>query len=131
MKFRKQKKRIVVGATPGIKFLAQIVKGETITFKTMAAMIEKSSTVSKGDILNVLDSVASQTIFMLQAGHSVKYDGLGTFNIRTKVKAMDTIEEVTAETVERVGIGFNPEVDFKNQIKSVPIHIEDDTEPTE
>jgi predicted histone-like DNA-binding protein len=130
MKFKKKKKRITVGTTPGIKFMAQIVKGETITFKTMAAMIEKSSTVSKGDILNVLDSVTAQTIFMLQAGHSVKYDGLGTFNIRTKVKAVDTIEEVTAETVERVGIGFSPEIDFKNQIKTVPIHIEDTEDST-
>lgn len=130
MKFRKQKKRIVVGATSGVKFLAQIVKGETITFKTMAAMIEKSSTVSKGDILNVLDAMASETIFMLQAGHSVRYDGLGIFNIKTKVKAMSTAEEVTAETIQSIGIGFIPDVDFKNQIKSVPIHIEEPESPT-
>ncbi|NCC19353.1 MAG: hypothetical protein EOM29_10490, partial [Bacteroidia bacterium] len=34
---------------------------------------------SKGGTLNVLDSLVTQTLFMLEAGHSVKFDGLGTF----------------------------------------------------
>ena len=129
MKFRKVKRRIPVGATPGVKFLAQIVKGETINFKTMAEMMVTSSTVSKGDTLNVLDSLVTQTLFMLEAGHSVKYDGFGTFYPRPKVKAMPTAEEVTADTVENVGIGFLPEIDARKKMKSVPIHIEEPETP--
>ena len=124
MKFRKKKKRIAVGLTPGDKWLAQMIKGETINFKKLAAMIEKISTVSKGDTLNALDALVSSTTWMLQEGHSVKFDGLGTFYPKAKVKAVDTSDEVTADTVLRVGVGFTPETDFKADMKSVPISIE-------
>ncbi|MDD3668665.1 MAG: hypothetical protein PHY75_07920, partial [Bacteroidales bacterium] len=70
MKFRKKKKKIAVGSNPGDKWMAQMIKGETINFKKLAAMIEKSSTVSKGDALNALDALVSSTTWMLQEGHS-------------------------------------------------------------
>ena len=128
MKFRKKKKRIAVGATPGIKFMAQIVKGETIDFKKMAEMMDKASTVNKGDILAVLDLMAATATWMLEEGHPVKFDGFGTFTPKAKVKAVDTIEEVTAQTVESVGVRYTPDVDVKAKMKSVSIHIEDTEE---
>lgn len=124
MKFKKLKKKITTGATPGMKFVAKIVKGETIPFKRMAEMMVTSSTVSKGDTLNVLDSLITQTLFMLEAGHSVKFDGLGTFYVKPKVKAMTTPEEVTAETIERIGIGFLPEMDVRDRMSKVSISID-------
>ena len=90
----------------------------------MAEMMVTSSTVSKGDTLNVLDSLITQTLYMLRAGHSVKYDGFGTFYVRTKVKAVDTADEVTAETIQYIGVGFLPEMDVRNDMKNVSISIE-------
>ncbi|MBP1629398.1 MAG: domain fused to wHTH, Ig, or Glycine-rich motif [Bacteroidetes bacterium] len=131
MKFRKVKKNIHVGYSPGEKYLAQPVKGETIDFKAMAAMIEKSTTVSRGDTLNVLDAMATAAVTMIKAGHNVKFDGLGIFDLKTKVKAMNTPEEVTADTIERITIGFIPTVELKDQMKSVSISIDPyETEPT-
>lgn len=124
MKFKKGKRRITTGSSPGEKFVAKIVKGETIPFKSMAEMMVTSSTVSKGDTLNVLDSLITQTLYMLKAGHSVKYDGFGTFYVRTKVKAVDTADEVTAETIQYIGVGFLPEMDVRNDMKNVSISIE-------
>lgn len=124
MKFRKKKKKIAVGSNPGDKWMAQMIKGQTINFKKLAAMIEKSSTVSKGDALNALDALVASTTWMLQEGHSVKFDGLGTFYPKAKVKAVNTPEEVTADTVLRVGVGFTPETDFKEDMKGVSISVE-------
>ncbi|MBP1629949.1 MAG: domain fused to wHTH, Ig, or Glycine-rich motif [Bacteroidetes bacterium] len=125
MKFKKTKKDIHVGYNPGEKYLAQLVKYETISFKTMAQMIEKSSTVSRGDIMNVMDSMMAQTLFMLKAGHPVKYDGFGTFHIKTKVKAMNTPEEVTASTIESIAISFLPDKEARDDMKTVSISIDD------
>ena len=123
MRFKKLKKRITTGATPGVKFVAKLVKGETIPFKRMSEMMVTSSTVSKGDTLNVLDSLVTNTLYMLQAGHSVRFDGLGTFYPKAKVKAMETAEEVTAETIESIGIGFLAESDAREKMKSSSISI--------
>lgn len=129
MKFRKKKKRIAVGATPGVKFMAQIVKGETINFKKMADMMDKASTVNKGDILAVLDLMSATAVWMLQEGHPVKFDGFGTFVPKAKVKAMETAEEVTAQTIESIGVRYTPDVDVKAKMKSVSIHIEETETP--
>lgn len=129
MKYKKWKKKITTGFSPGEKYVAKIVKGETIPFKRMATMMVTSSTVSKGDTLNVLDSLVTQTLFMLEAGHSVKFDGLGTFYPKAKVKAVDTPDEVTAETIISVGIGFLAEMDAREQMKNASISIEPLDEP--
>ena len=42
MKFRKKKKKIAVGSNPGDKWMAQMIKGQTINFNKLAAMIYKS-----------------------------------------------------------------------------------------
>ena len=130
MKFKKWKKKITTGFSPGEKYVAKIVKGETIPFKRMAEMMVTSSTVSKGDTLNVLDSLVTQTLFMLEAGHSVKFDGLGTFYPKAKVKAMATADEVTAETIGSIGIGFLAQADAREKMKKASISIEPLDEPT-
>ncbi|MDD4703710.1 MAG: hypothetical protein PHE28_05205, partial [Bacteroidales bacterium] len=72
----------------GDKWMAQMIKGETINFKKLAAMIEKSSTVSKGDALNALDALVSSTTWMLQEGHSVKFDGLEPSILRLRLRRL-------------------------------------------
>jgi predicted histone-like DNA-binding protein len=123
MIFKKWKKKITTGYTPGEKYVAKIVKGETIPFKRMAEMMVTSSTVSKGDTLNVLDSLVTQTLFMLESGHSVKFDGLGTFYPKAKVRAMATADEVTAETIGTIGIGFLAEIDAREKMNKTSISI--------
>ena len=131
MKFRKVKQNIHVGYSPGEKYLAKVVKGETVGFDALAEIVEKSTNVTKGDILNVLDAVSAATTSLIKLGHNVRFDRFGIFDLRVKVKAMNTPEEVTADTIERITIGFTPDVDLKNNVKSVSISIEPyETEPT-
>ena len=123
MRFKKKKRRITTGVTPGVKFVAALDRGDKVSTEQLAEMLVTSSTVSKGDMLNTLDSVITQMIYLLQFGHSIKLRGFGTFYVKTKVKAMPTAEEVTAETVERVSIGFLQDVEAKDRMKKAPINI--------
>lgn len=109
--------------SPGDKYVAQLDRGDKVTTEQLAEMLVTSSTVSKGDMLNTLDSVITQMIYVMQLGHSIKLRGFGTFYVKTKVKAVDTLEEVTADTVERIGIGFLPDVEAKDRMKKAPINI--------
>jgi hypothetical protein len=55
----------------------------------------------------------------LQFGHSIKLRGFGTFYVKTKVKVVNTLEEVTADTVERIGIGFLQDDEAKDLISLI------------
>lgn len=123
MRFKKKKRKVTTGFSPGDKYVAQLDRGEKVTTEQLAEMLVTSSTVSKGDMLNTLDSVITQMIYLMQLGHSIKLRGFGTFYVKTKVKAVDTLEEVTADTVERIGIGFLPDVEAKDRMKKAPINI--------
>ena len=123
MRFKKKKRKITTGLNPGDKFVAQPERGDKVSTEQLAEMLVTASTVSKGDMLNTLDSVITQMIYLLQFGHSIKLRGFGTFYVKTKVKAVDTLEEVTADTVERIGIGFLPDVEAKDRMKKAPINI--------
>lgn len=123
MRFKKKKRKVTTGFSPGDKYVAQLDRGEKVTTEQLAEMLVTSSTVSKGDMLNTLDSVITQMLYVMQLGHSIKLRGFGTFYVKTKVKAVDTLEEVTADTVERIGIGFLPDVEAKDRMKKAPINI--------
>ncbi len=123
MRFKKRKRKITTGFSPGEKFVAQLEKVQDVSTEMLAEMMVTSSTVSKGDMLNVLDSAITQMFYLLQLGHTVRLRGFGTFYVRTRVKAVDTLEEVTANTVEYIGIGFRPEVGVRDRMKKVSINI--------
>lgn len=131
MRFKRKKRKITTGLTPGDKFVAQPEKVQDVTTEMLAEMMVTSSTVSKGDMLNVLDSAITQMFYLLQLGHTVKLRGFGTFFVRTKVKAVNTLEEVTADTVENIGIGFRPEVGIRDRMKKVSINIISEEETPE
>ncbi|MCH3923901.1 MAG: HU family DNA-binding protein [Bacteroidales bacterium] len=121
MEFKKVKRNVTVGHTPGVKYMAQIVRGETIDFNKMADMIAETSTISKGDILAVLEQMQTTAAWMMQAGHSVRFGDLGIFTPTAKVKAVDTEEKVTVETIQRMYTRFTPSVDLKQKMKSSKI----------
>jgi predicted histone-like DNA-binding protein len=123
MRFKKKKRKITTGLNPGDKFVAQPERGDKVSTEQLAEMLVTASTVSKGDMLNTLDSVITQMIYLLQFGHSIKLRGFGTFYVKTKVRAVNTLEEVTADTVERITIGFLPDVEAKDRMKKSPINI--------
>lgn len=123
MLFKKRKRKVTTGFSPGDKFVAQLDRSVKVDTKQIADMMVTSSTVSKGDMLNVIDSLLTQMLYLLQLGHTIKLTGFGTFYVRTNVKAVDTLEEVTADTVEKIGIGFLPETDVRERMNKVPINI--------
>jgi predicted histone-like DNA-binding protein len=131
MRFKKSKRKITTGSSPGDKFVPQLDRGVKVNTEQLAEMMVTSSTVSKGDMLNTIDSLITQMFYVLQLGHSVKLRGFGTFYVKTKVKAVDTLEEVTADTVERITIGFLPDVEIRDRMKKISITIEASEEEEE
>ncbi|MFA6806292.1 MAG: HU family DNA-binding protein [Bacteroidales bacterium] len=101
-----QQKLISVGSNPGLKFLARIFRGQIISQKVIAKEIADKSSLSVGDVYNVLESLREQIGLHLSQGHSVKLNLLGTFYSSIKAKAQETKEDVKSTSIENVFVGF-------------------------
>ena len=119
------KRKISVGATPGVKFFAKIFMGETYSFDQIAEMIAETSAMSEGDIMSVLKQLEKVISWQLLMGHPVKLGSLGTFYPGISATAVNTIEEVTPETIKRVYCRFRPSVWLNKELKDSRKSIEE------
>ena len=118
VRFMKTKRRIAVGPTPGVKFLAKIIYGDTITLEKLSEMIAETSALSQGDIYSVLIQLQKVLSWLLSEGIPVDLGKFGRLYPGIKAKSVDTFEEVTVETILEFYIRFFPSPAFKELIKN-------------
>ena len=124
IKFVKVKRRITVGANPGVKFLARMVPGNIIDMKGLAERISKTSSLSRGDIYSVIFQMEDMMTMELLEGNQVQIGEIGKFIPRFSAKAMDTIEEVDASTITRVYADFSASLEFRKKMDELKVKIE-------
>ncbi|MFA6200237.1 MAG: hypothetical protein WC679_07545 [Bacteroidales bacterium] len=116
VRFMKTKKKISVGTTPGIKYLAKIVYGETVSLEQLSEFVAEASAMTEGDIYNVLVQSQNVIIRLLTDGVPVDLGRFGRFYPRFNAKAMSTYEEVTAETISNFTARFLPSPYFRKKL---------------
>ncbi len=121
----KVKRRISTGTNPGEKWLARIFHNETVGFEEIAEMISETSTLSAGDILNTLRQLETVVTWNLLQGNPVELGDLGKFYFKITAKAVDTLEEVTAETITRKYVRFRPSKRFYKKLRETKTTIID------
>jgi len=103
----KVKRRIAVGVTPGVKFLAAIVRTPNMTQDELEERIANATSLTGGDVSSVLKSMAFEIALAVSNGRSVE-TSLGIYQVQLKVTTVETLEEVTVETIDKVNIRFYP-----------------------
>lgn len=121
----KVKRRISTGTNPGEKWLARIFHNETVGFEEIAEMISETSTLSAGDILNTLRQLETVVTWNLLQGNPVELGDLGKFYFKITAKAVDTLEDVTAETITRKYVRFRPSKRFYKKLRETKATIID------
>jgi len=116
-----QKRRIAVGTTPGIKFVARIFREKFITQEKIAKNIADQSSLSMGDVYNVFQCLKEEIAKNLSEGKGVKLDLLGTFSPSIKAIAKDTMEEVKSTTIENVYVNFLPSRELIEAIRAAGV----------
>lgn len=130
------------------KWFPQIVKvGKMITIHQMAGEIAKRSSLSPGDVKNVIDHLMDVMRIHLMDSHSVKLDGLGSFTVTAKANGtgVETEKEVNANQINGLRVRFTPsytrnriegttramfsELDFERYDGKSLKSVEDDTDP--
>ena len=118
-------KNIAVGTTPRIKFMARIFREKPVDLKVIADRIAATSSMSKGDILGVLQQLETVISWYVTEGIPIKLGILGTFDIGIQATACNTYEEVTENTIKRKYIIFKPSVELKKMLKDAKINYVD------
>lgn len=123
--FIKIKKRIAVGTTPGIKFMARIFREKPVDLKIIADRIAATSTMSKGDIMGVFQQFETVLAWYITEGIPIKLGILGTFTPGIQATACNTLEEVTENTIKRKYIIYKPSVELKKMLEDTKINYVD------
>ena len=99
--------------------------GDIVGFEELSEMIEKKSTMSRGDVMGVLAEVEVTSCYMLEKGHPVNLGLLGTFYPGIETKSVDSPEKVTSKVIKRLKILFKPSTYLKKRLKNVSFELGD------
>jgi predicted histone-like DNA-binding protein len=88
------------------KYYAKVQSTGTVTVDELAAAIAYSSSLTDGDVLNVIRGLVYQMNLQLQAGKIVQMEKLGTFRLVIHSRGADDEKSFTTEHIRSVSIGF-------------------------
>jgi len=123
--YTKIKRRIAVGATPGVKFLAVISRNGTMSEEQLIERIAAASSLAENDVLSAIRALQMEIVNATMNGITVKLNQIGEFTPYLKAKAVDTLEEVDVSTIKKIHVSFNPNQKFKLKLKSTGFEYRD------
>jgi predicted histone-like DNA-binding protein len=123
----KVKRNILFGDNPGERYIARIVREQFVDLDLIAEQIAGASTMSKADVMGVLQQLQVEMSYHLLRGASVRLGILGTFTPNLRAKSQAEAEKVKADTIKGLYIAFRPGPWFNYQIKNVKFHYVDTT----
>ena len=83
----------------------------------IAGQISGRSSLTKGDVKNVLSNFLEEVTTFMLLGRSVKLDDLGTFRISFSSEGADSEEAFKTAMIKGVKVIFTPDVNMKSRIK--------------
>ena len=119
IKYFKFKRKVASDGVSEYKYIPIIHRGPVVGFEDLAEMIEKKSTMSRGDIMGVLAELEVTTCYMLENGHPVTLGLMGTFYPAIETESALRAEDVTSKLIKRFKILFKPSTYLKKRFKHV------------
>ena len=119
IKFFKYKRNVFLNKELQEKYMPKMQIETIADFEMIAQMIEKKSSMSRGDILGVLAELETTILWMLENGHPVSLGLLGNFYPAIEVQMVDSPQEVTRNLIKRFKIIFKPSKFFKERFRKV------------
>lgn len=90
------------------RFYAKVQTSGTVSFDTLAEDIAYATTLTDGDVSNVLRALVKQIKKHLSDGKIVSLDALGSFQFQISGKGAMTEEEYSTSLIEKVRIQYRP-----------------------
>ena len=90
------------------KYYGKVQTSGTINFDTLAEDISYATSLTDGDVSNVLRALVKQIKKHLADGKIVNLDGLGTFQFQMSSKGAATEKDYTTSLIKKVRIQYRP-----------------------
>lgn len=90
------------------KYYGKVQSSGTISFDTLAEDISYATSLTDGDVSNVLRALVKQIKKHLADGKIVNLDGLGTFQFQMSSKGAETEKDYSSSLIKKVSIRFRP-----------------------
>ena len=110
--------------TKNEKFYPQLLPSLPVDLNRIAADIEKISSLSRGDIKNVLDNLQHVVINHLRDGRSVRLGELGSLRLSLRSSGSLSKEDVTAANIRSVAVIYNPAKEIREALKPTNLQIQ-------
>lgn len=105
---RYQRRKIISDANSPKYFYLRQKSGtcKTVDTDTLAAAVQKSCAMTKGDVKHVFEAIMEEVQMNLANGNKVTLDKLGTLHMTFCCPGVATSEECTVKNINRVNIRF-------------------------
>ena len=95
------------------KWYASPVKTGAVTQKNLATQISGRSSLTAGDVANVLQNLVELLPQELIKGNSVQLGDFGTFRISFSSEGVDNEKDFNIDKIKGIKVLFTPSSDFK------------------
>ena len=108
---RFQRRKIVSDKDSPMLFYLRQKPGtcKTVDTDTLAAAVQKSCAMTKGDVKHVFEAIMEEIQQSLADGNKVKLDQLGTFHMTFSCPGVAKSEDCTVRNIKKVNIRFVPD----------------------
>jgi predicted histone-like DNA-binding protein len=101
------------------KWYASPVNEGKVTQKSIAADIVELSSLSRGDVSNVIESLLTVLPKYLLMGKSVNLGDFGTLRLSFQSEGVEDTTQFHANMIKNVKVVFTPGVDFKASLEKI------------
>jgi predicted histone-like DNA-binding protein len=122
IKLKKLQKKNPRDLTQSKWYLVQENSG-SLSLNDIARELADRSSLSQGDVLNVLRNLVEVLPTYLKLGMTIRLEGFGSFHISVQSEGTDTAEELTAHNVKKARIVFVPSIALKEGIEHLSFEI--------
>jgi len=119
MKYKKIQRKNPQKKEEAGKFYAAPVNSGKITLNTLSTRMERNSSLSRGDILNVLSNFLDEVPEYLKDGKSVQLGEFGTVRCSFSSEGVDKPKDVNASLIKKVRVIFTPGARLKHQLSDI------------
>ena len=106
------------------RVVGRAMRYSTVKGDALVSYASQSSHIPEATLLACTLAVREALSYFVLNGHHVDLGKFGIFGIRSKQKAATDAEEVNADLVTRITIGFTPSAEIKQAIAAIRIETE-------
>jgi nucleoid DNA-binding protein len=105
------------------RYKLQQIKFPAIKEDALIAYISNSAAVPRSTVKACVEAISEAIVYFVINGHRVSFQNFGSFGLKTRAKAVRTMDECTLSTLKRISINFQPVQDITDLVHNTSIEM--------